>query len=93
MLGILLANRFRFAGSDCHRAGGFEPITPYPAIALMLLYCGEYKGKIKKLPQYGRTGAPVSLAVLVFYVPIITERGMAGNMILGISEQLICDFS
>ena len=36
----------------------------------------------KKLPQYGRTGAPVSLAVLVFYVPIITERGMAGNMIL-----------
>ena len=93
MLGILLANRFRFAGSDRHRAVRFEPITPYPAIALMLLYCGEYKGKIKKLPQYGRTGAPVSLAVLVFYVPIITERGMAGNMILGISEQLICDFS
>ena len=45
MLGILLANRFRFAGSDCHRAGGFEPITPYPAIVLMLLYCGNIKRK------------------------------------------------
>lgn len=69
VLGILLANPFGFAGSDCHRAGGFEPITPYPAIAFMLLYCGRYKRKIKKLPQYGRTDAPVSLAVLVFYEP------------------------
>lgn len=62
MLGILLANRLRFAGSDCHRAGGFEPITPYPAIVLMHLYCGDIKGN-KKLPQYGRTDAPVIVAV------------------------------
>ncbi|WWZ60633.1 hypothetical protein WAA20_06395 [Butyrivibrio fibrisolvens] len=41
VLGILLANRLRFAGSDCHRAGGYEPITPYPAIVLMRLYCGN----------------------------------------------------
>lgn len=47
MLGILLANRLRFAGSDCHRAGGFEPIMPCPAIALMFLHCGENNGKIK----------------------------------------------
>ena len=53
MLGILLANPFGFAGSDCHRAGGFEPITPYPAIAFMLLYCGEYKGKIKNCHSTG----------------------------------------
>ena len=66
MLGILLANRLRFAGSDCHRAGGFEPITPYPAIVLMHLYCGDIKGN-KKLPQYGRTDAPVIVAVLVSY--------------------------
>ena len=45
MLGILLANHLRFTGSDCHRAGGFEPITPYPAIAFMLLYCGNIAGK------------------------------------------------
>ena len=66
MLGILLANPLGFAGSDCHRAGGFEPITPYPAIALMLLYCGDIKGN-KKLPQYGRTdsaGNSSSLGVL-----------------------------
>ena len=62
MLGILLANPFGFAGSDCHRAGGFEPITPYPAIVLMHLYCGDIKGN-KKLPQYGRTGAPIIVAV------------------------------
>ena len=53
MLGILLANPLRFAGSDCHRAGGLEPITPYPAIVLMLLYCGEYKEKIKKCHSTG----------------------------------------
>ena len=45
VLGILLANRFRFAGSDRLRAVGFEPITPFPAIALMLLYCGDIKRK------------------------------------------------
>ena len=45
LLGILLANRLRFAGSDCHGAGGFELITPYPAIVLMLLYCGGINGK------------------------------------------------
>ena len=45
VLGILLANPLGFAGSDCHRAGGFEPITPYPAIAFMLLYCGDIKEK------------------------------------------------
>ena len=45
VLGILLANRLRFAGSDCHRAGVFEPITPFPAIVLMLLYCGGINGK------------------------------------------------
>ena len=56
MLGILLANRFRFAGSDRHRAVRFEPITPYPAIAFMLLYCGS-KRENKKLPQYGHTGS------------------------------------
>ena len=67
MLGIFLANRFRFAGSDCHRAGGFEPITPYPAIAFMLLYCGEYKGKIKNCHSTGTRVVPVissSLGVL-----------------------------
>lgn len=53
MLGILLANPLGFAGSDCHRAGGFEPITPYPAIAFMLLYCGEYNGKIKNCHSTG----------------------------------------
>lgn len=53
MLGILLANRLRFAGSDCHRAGGIEPITSFPAIAFMLLYCGEYKGKIKNCHSTG----------------------------------------
>ena len=45
MLGILLANRFRFAGSDRHRAVRFEPITPYPAIALMIMYCGDLMKK------------------------------------------------
>ena len=68
MLGILLANRFRFAGSDRHRAVRFEPITPYPAIAFMLLYCGESREN-KKLPQDGARIAPVSLAVLVSYEP------------------------
>ena len=66
MLGILLANRFRFAGSACLRAGGFEPITPYPAIALMLLYCGGYKGKIKTatVRAHGCTGIFSSFGVL-----------------------------
>ena len=52
MLGILLANRLRFAGSDRHRAVGFEPITPFPAVNLVLW---GFKKK-KKLPQYGRRG-------------------------------------
>ncbi len=66
MLGILLANPSGFAGSDCHRAGGFEPITPYPAIVLMLLYCGENNGKIKNCHSTGARAAPVIVAVLVF---------------------------
>ena len=47
VLGILLANRLRFAGSDCHRAGGFEPIMPYPAYAFMHFYCGVFMKKEK----------------------------------------------
>ena len=66
VLGILLANRLRFASSDCHRAGGFEPITPYPALVFMLFVPWRVLEK-EKLPQYRRTGAPVVLAVLVFY--------------------------
>ena len=53
MLGMRLANPLGFAGSACLRAGGFEPITPYPAIVLMLLYCGEYNGKIKNCHSTG----------------------------------------
>ena len=82
MLGILLANPLGFAGSDCHRAGSFEPITPYPAIVLMILYCGENNGKIKNCHSTGARVAPVSLAVLVFYLPIITENNMTDNMII-----------
>lgn len=47
VLGILLANRFRFVGSDCHSTG--------------------------------TRVVPVSLAVSVFYVPIITESYMDGK--------------
>ena len=48
----------------------FEPITPYPAIVIMLLYCGRYKRKIKNCHSTGTLVAPVSLAVLVFAVII-----------------------
>jgi len=72
VLGILLANRLRFAGSDCHRADGFEPITPYPALVFMLFVPWRVLEK-EKLPQYGRTGAPVALAVLVFCEPYHTR--------------------
>lgn len=81
MLGILLANPSGFAGSDCHRAGGFEPITPYPAIVLMLLYCGENNGKIKNCHSTGAQVAPVIVAVLVSCETevILTESDIAVN--------------
>ena len=51
----------------------------YPAIVLMLLYCGEYKGKIKNCHSTGAMVAPVSLAVLVFAV-ILSDIGYQVNV-------------
>ena len=63
MLDILLANPDGFAGLNRHRVVSFEPITPYPAIVFMLLYCGETDEKIRNCHSTSVWVTPVVVAV------------------------------
>ncbi len=48
-----------------YRAGGFEPITPFPALSFMLLYCGDFmvKEKTATVRAHGCAGSFSSFGV------------------------------
>ena len=86
MLGILLANRFRFAGSDCHRAGGFEPIMPYPAYAFMYFGRGVSMNKEKTatVPAHGCANIFSSFGVLSYLnLRHLNRCDAAGQLLFG----------
>ena len=79
MLGIFLANRFRFAGSDRHRA---VSLWTHNAVSGVCFYAFVLWGYKEKLPQYGRTsstGIVSSFGVFINWRPPFCQFTLLNN--------------